>query len=181
MARWSTPTSTTSTPGWTTGATGDRGARIGPAGIGRPSGIGSRPLPRSPDARRAVQGQCRSPPPHPEAAAPGHRLGRVRRRPTAAREPDGVVHGRGGRGLAGRAAHDPGRAALVLIAGDPDRPDAAGGVPPRLAPDRGADRPRPPPARARPGRARPHHPVPPGRDAGGAATPTARRGAAPAR
>src|SRR4051812_34883980 len=67
-----------------------------------------------------------------------------------------------------------GPAALVLAPGDPDRADAAGRVPPRPAPDRGPDRLRPPPARPRPSGARPHHPVPSGRDAGGAATPAAR-------
>src|SRR4051812_46186937 len=54
------------------------------------------------------------------------------------------------------------------------------GVPPRPAPDRGPDRLHSAPARARPGRTRPHHAQPPGRDAGGAATPTDRRAAAPA-
>ncbi|CAA9310786.1 MAG: Mobile element protein, partial [uncultured Gemmatimonadaceae bacterium] len=126
----------------------------------------------------AVQGQCRSSSPHPEAAAPGHQLGRVRRQLTSAREPDGLVHGGGDCGLASGAAHDPGRAALVLAPGHRHGADAAGRVPPRLAPDRGADRLHPPPARARARRARPHHPVPPGRDAGGAATPTDRRGGA---
>src|SRR3954447_23564350 len=94
--------------------------------------------------------------------------------------PPHLVHGRGGRGLAGGAAHDPRRAALVIAPGDPDRADAAGPLPPRPAPDRGPDRLDPPPARARPGRARPHHPVPPGRDAGGAAVTLGRRAAAPA-
>src|SRR4051812_23285924 len=123
-------------------------------------------------------------------AARRHRIPRQRHRVTDWAAYDAALRQRGsltvwftdggGRGLARRAAHDPGRAALVLIAGDPDRADAAGGVPPRLAPDRGADRLDLAPARARARRAGPHHPVPPGRDAGGAATPTDRRAAAPA-
>src|SRR3954453_7543116 len=59
----------------------------------------------------------------PRQRHPGHQLGRVRRRPAPAGEPDRPVHGGGGRGLAGGAAHDPGGAALVLAPGDPDRPD----------------------------------------------------------
>src|SRR3712207_6922676 len=51
-------------------------ARIGPVGAEGPDGVGERPPPRSPDVCRAVQGQRRSPPPHPEAAAPGRELGR---------------------------------------------------------------------------------------------------------
>src|SRR3954469_14311106 len=93
-----------------------------------------------------------------------------------------TVHGRGGgRGLAGGAAHDPGRAALVLGPGDPDRADAAGRVPPGPAPDRGADRLHHPPARPRAGRARPHHAEPSGRNVGGAASTGGSRAAAPSR
>src|SRR4051794_4570331 len=44
----------------------------------------------TPDVHRAVQGPCRSPPPHPQAATSGHRLGRVRGRLAAAGEPDGL-------------------------------------------------------------------------------------------
>src|SRR4051812_47944336 len=80
------------------------GAGIGPGGVGGGSGrVGERPLPRSPDPCRAVRGQRRSSSPHPEAAAPGDELGRVRGRLASARQPDGVVHGRGDRGLARRA------------------------------------------------------------------------------
>ena len=43
------------------------------------------------------------------------------------------------------AAHDPGRAALVLAPGDPDGADTAHRVPPGAAPDRRADRLHPPP------------------------------------
>jgi hypothetical protein len=43
-------------------------------GAGRGRGAA---LPPSPDLRRAVQGQRRSPPPHPQAAAPGHQLGGI--------------------------------------------------------------------------------------------------------
>ena len=43
------------------------------------------------------------------------------------------------------AAHDPGRAALVLAPGDPDGADPAHHVPPGAAPDRRADRLHPPP------------------------------------
>src|SRR4051812_43448427 len=123
-------------------------------------------------------------------AARRHRIPRQRHRVTDWAEYDAALRQRGSltvwftdEAVAARPAQarpTPGGAALVRGPGDPDRPDAAGGVPPRLAPARGADRLRPPPARARPGRARPHHPVPPGRDAGGAATPTDRRAAAPA-
>src|SRR3712207_7210618 len=45
----------------------------------------------------------RSPPPHPEAAPPGHELARIRCRLTPAWEPDGLVHRRGDHGLAGRS------------------------------------------------------------------------------
>src|SRR3712207_7849764 len=38
----------------------------------------------------SVQGECRSPPPHPEAEAPGDQLGRVRRGPTRPGQPDRV-------------------------------------------------------------------------------------------
>ena len=151
--------------------------RVASGGSGR---VGERPLPRSPDPCRAVRGQRRSSSPHPEAAAPGDELGRVRGRLASARQPDGVVHGRGDRGLARRAPDHARRAALVLAAGGPDRADAAGRVPPRPAPDRGSGRLDPPSARPRAAGARPRHPVPPGRDAGGAATPADRRGRAPA-
>ena len=52
-----------------------------------------RPLPRSPDLRRAIQDQRCSPPPHPEAAAPGDQLGGMRCGLAPAWEPDGLVHG----------------------------------------------------------------------------------------
>jgi len=51
--------------------------------------------------RRAVQGQRRPPAPHPQAAAPGHELGRVRRRPARPRQPDRVVLRRSGRRVEG--------------------------------------------------------------------------------
>ncbi len=57
----------------------------------------------------AVQGQRRSSSPHPQAAASGYQLGRVRGRPAPAREPDGLVHRGGDRGLARRAPHHAGR------------------------------------------------------------------------
>src|SRR5690242_11285898 len=111
-------------------------------------------------------------------AARRHRIPRQRHRVTNWAEYDAALRQRGSltvwftdEAIAAwprRAAHDLGWTALVLGPGDPDRPDAAGRVPPRLAPDRGPDRLRPPPARARAGRPRPHHPQPPGRDAGGA-------------
>ena len=120
--------------------------RVASGGWGRGR---ERPLPRSPDPCRAVRGQRRSSSPHPEAAAPGDELGRVRGRLASARQPDGVVHGRGNRGLARRAPDHARRAALVLAAGGPDRADAAGRVPPRPAPDRGSGRLDPPSARPR--------------------------------
>ena len=123
---------------------------------------------------------CRSPAPHPQAAAPGHQLGRVRRRPARPRQPDRVVHGRGDRGLARRAAHRPRRPAALLRPGDRDGPDAAGRVPPGAAPDRRAYRLHPAAARPRSRGAGPLHPEPPGRDAGGAAAEGGQRAGAPA-
>ena len=72
--------------------------------------------------------------------------------------------------MAGRAAGHPGRAALLLRAGDRHGPDAAGGVPPGAAPDGRADRVRHRPARPRPAGAGPLDLEPPGRDPGGAAS-----------
>src|SRR3954464_14436655 len=78
----------------------DRGARIGPAGFGRPSGIGSRPLPRPPDSCRAVQGQ-RRPPPRPPAvrfrATPArrHRIPKQRHRVTDWAAYDAALRQRG--------------------------------------------------------------------------------------
>src|SRR5918998_2380876 len=62
-----------------------------------------------------------------------------------------MVQRRGHRGVAGGAAHDPGRAALVLPSGDPDGADPAGRVSPRPAPSGGADRLHHSAARARSG------------------------------
>src|SRR5271166_2128845 len=45
------------------------------------------PLHTSQDACRALQGQCRSPPPHPEATASGDELGGIRRCLAPARKP----------------------------------------------------------------------------------------------
>src|SRR4051812_44206544 len=80
----------------------------------------------------AIQGQCRSPSPHPQAAAPGDELGRIRRGPTSAGKPDSLVQRGGDRGLARRAPHHAWRPALLLGAGDHHGADAAGGVPPAL-------------------------------------------------
>src|SRR4051794_23337618 len=121
------------------------------------------------DPCRAVQSQGSLSPSHPQAAALGDQLGRVRRRPACPRQPDRMVHAGGDRGLAGRAAHQPGRATLLLRSGDHDGADLASRVPPGAAPDRGADRLRPATARPRSPGAGPQHPEPPGRDAGGAA------------
>src|SRR3954469_13405811 len=126
------------------------------------------------DPCRAVQSQDSLSPPHSEAAAPGDQLGGVRCRSARPRQPDGLVHAGGGRGLGGSAAHHPGRAALLLRSGDHDGADPAGGVPPGAAPNRGADRLHPPAARSRSRRTGPLDPEPPSRDAGGAA-PTGRR------
>src|SRR3954454_14119857 len=52
------------------------------------------------DPCRAVQSECRAAPSHPQAAAPGDQLGRVRCRPACPRQPDRVVHTGGGRRLA---------------------------------------------------------------------------------
>src|SRR4051812_37913948 len=116
-----------------------------PAWPRRVGGVRSRPHPRSPGIACAVQGPCRWPSPHPQAAPPGDELARVGRQLASARELDGLVHGGGGRGLARGAAHDPGRAALVLAPGDPDGADLAHRVSSGAAPDRRADRLHPPP------------------------------------
>src|SRR5215212_8811687 len=87
-----------------------------------------------------------------------------------------MVHAGGDRGLAGRAAHHPGWATLLLRSGDRHGPDAARRVPLGAAPDRGADRLRPATAWPRSPGSGSQHPEQPGRDAGGVAT---RRGAAP--
>src|SRR3982750_443930 len=63
----------------------------------------------------------------------------------------------------------------VFRPGDPDGADVQGRVPAGVPADRRADRLRHRPTRARPRRAGPHYPVPPGRDAGGAAAEAARR------
>src|SRR3954447_952516 len=67
-------------------------------------------------------------------------------------------------GLGGSAAHQPGRAGLLLRSGDRHDADPAGGVPLGAAPDRRADRLHPPAARSRSRRAGPLDPEPPGRD-----------------
>src|SRR4051794_29321908 len=72
------------------------------------------------DARLALQAEPGPTPPHPGAEAQGHELARLRREPAPARQLDGLVFGRGGRGVGGRAAHEPGRAARVFRPGDPD-------------------------------------------------------------
>src|SRR5215210_7828955 len=63
------------------------------------------------DARLALQAEPGPTPPHPGAEAQGHELAGLRREPAPARQLDGLVFGRGGRGVGGRAAHEPGRAA----------------------------------------------------------------------
>src|SRR4051794_18542985 len=98
------------------------------------------------DADRAVQAEPELPPPYPSPAAQGHELAGRRRQLTSAREPDGLVHRRGDRGVGSRATHDPGWPALVFGARHPDGPDAPGRVPPGAAPNRGPDRLRHPPA-----------------------------------
>src|SRR3954467_6121902 len=127
------------------------------------------------DARLALQAEPGPTPPHPGAEAQGRELAGARREPAPARQRDGLVFARGGRGVGGRAAHEPGRAARVFRPGDPDGADVQGRVPAGVPADRRADRLRHRPTRARPRRAGPHHPVPPGRDAGGAAAEAARR------
>src|SRR3954464_34506 len=61
------------------------------------------------DARLALQAEPGPPPPHPGTEAQGHELARLRREPAPAWQRDGLVFGRGGRGVGGRAAHGPGR------------------------------------------------------------------------
>src|SRR3954451_21327559 len=68
-------------------------AALGRMGPGRgPSTMQGYPL--------AVQSECRAAPSHPQAAAPGDQLGRVRCRPACPRQPHRVVHTGGGRRLA---------------------------------------------------------------------------------
>src|SRR3954452_3002107 len=86
----------------------------------------------------AIEGQCRSASPHPQAAAPGHELGRIRRGPTSAGKPDSLLQRGADGGLARPAPHYAWRPALLLGSGDHHGADAAGGVPPGAAPDRGA-------------------------------------------
>src|SRR3954451_23905691 len=62
------------------------------------------------DARLALQAEPGPTPPHPGAEAQGHELARLRREAAPAWQLDGLVLGRGGRGVGGRAAHEPGRA-----------------------------------------------------------------------
>src|SRR3954469_16851710 len=81
-----------------------------------------------------------------------------------------MVQRRSHRGMAGGAADHPGRAALVLPSGDPDGADLASRVPPRPAPNGGADRLHPAFTRSRSRLAGPQPPQPPSRDAGGTAT-----------
>src|SRR3954471_8204008 len=83
-------------------------------------------------------------------------------------------------GVASRATCDPGRAARLLVPGDPNGVDLARRLPPAVPADRRADRLRYRPARAGPRRPRPHHPMPPGRNAGGAAATIAQRRRTPA-
>src|SRR4051812_63915 len=51
------------------------------------------------DARLALQAEPGPTPPHPGAEAQGHELARLRREPAPARQLDGLVFGRGGRGV----------------------------------------------------------------------------------
>jgi len=134
------------------------------------AGVGGRPFPRSRGAHLAVQSQRRLPPSCSPAAPQGDELARLRRSVAPARQPDGVVHRRGDRGLAGGATHDPGRAAQLLQPRHPDRADAQGRVPAGVPSDRGPHRLRHTPARPHSCGSRPQHAVPPVRDAGGAAT-----------
>src|SRR4051812_27030480 len=67
-------------------------------------------------------------------------------------------------GLGGSAAHQPGRAGLLLRSGDRHDADPAGGVPLGAAPDGRADQLHPPAARSRSRRAGPLPPEPPCRD-----------------
>ena len=91
-------------------------------------------------SRHALQGQCRSPSPHSQAAVPGDELGSVRRQPASAGKSDGLVHRGSNRNLAGRAAHNPGRSSSLFGFGDQNGVDVAGGVPIGAASDRRLDR-----------------------------------------
>jgi hypothetical protein len=71
-----------------------------PGGAQNQPGVEARPD-LALDDPLAPQAEPRPPPPHPQAEAQGHELARLRRQPAPARQSDGLVHGRGDRGLAG--------------------------------------------------------------------------------
>ncbi len=80
------------------------------------------------EAHLAFQAEPRPLSPIPATEAQGHQLGSLRRGPAPARKPHGVVHGRGDRGLAGRAAYHPRRSALVLAPCHPNSAHLVRGV-----------------------------------------------------
>src|SRR4051812_24591201 len=109
-------------PPWVTSLQGSHGWHPGPD-------RGSRAALRlTRDVRLALQAEPGPTPPHPGAEAQGHELARLRREPAPTWQLDGLVFGRGGRGVGGRAAHEPGRAARVFRPGDPDGADVQGGL-----------------------------------------------------
>ena len=119
-------------------------------------------------SRHALQGQCRSPSPHSQAAVPGDELGSVRRQPASAGKSDGLVHRGSNRNLAGRAAHNPGRSSSLFGFGDQNGVDVAGGVPIGAASDRRLDRLDPSTSRPGSGGAGSLNPEPSRRTSGGA-------------
>jgi hypothetical protein len=75
--------------------------------------------------RRAVQTPRRASSSYPETALSGHERAGVRRSIAAAGQSDGVVHGRGDRGVAGGTPHHTGRPAALFGSGDHDSADHA--------------------------------------------------------
>ena len=85
---------------------------------------------------RAVQSQCRVPPPRPEAAAPGHELCALRHGPASARQSDGLVHRRGNCGMGGGTATEARRSVALLGLGHRHSADIESGIPSGAAADR---------------------------------------------
>ena len=119
-----------------------------------------------PGCCRAIQGQCRASPSQSEAAASCHELGCLRCSPASARQPDGVVHRRGDRGLESRVADHARRPVPLFGPGHRDSADAAVGVPFGPTPDRRVDWFHHRLARPRSLSAGPYNLEPPGREPG---------------
>src|SRR3954465_6119348 len=86
----------------------------------------------------AAQVQCPASPPDPEASLQSDELAGLRSWASAARLADDLVHGRGGRSLAGGASDHAGRPGALLGPRNRDVVDPEGSVSPAAAADRGA-------------------------------------------